>query len=57
MARRIRMKITIEGPVGGAKRRLLECIRGAGYTVTEEPLKRGSLIVVAKVLAPHGEVS
>ncbi len=51
------MKITVEGPAGGAKRRLLECIRAAGYTVTEELSKRGSIVLRAKLLAPHGEVS
>jgi oligoribonuclease NrnB/cAMP/cGMP phosphodiesterase (DHH superfamily) len=35
MQGRVRLKLTIEGPVGGAKKRLLECIRDAGYNVSE----------------------
>ena len=58
MAARVRMKITVEGPVGVAKKRLLDVLRDAGYTVEEMPSERGgTLIVKATVLAPHGEVS
>ena len=54
---RTKMRITIEGPTGGAKRRLLDFIRDAGYTVEEDPQKEGSLILKATVIAPYGEVT
>lgn len=56
MAKRVRMKITVEGPTGGAKKRLLDLLRDAGYTVEEDPPRLGTLVVTATVLAPHGEV-
>ena len=57
MARRVRMKLTLEGPTGLVKKRLLDALRDAGYTVEESSTSSGTLVIKATVLAPHGEVS
>ena len=55
---RLRMYITLEGPTGACKKRVLDTLRDAGYTVDELPSKTGSTVVVkAVVLAPYGEVT
>lgn len=54
--KRPKFEVTITGPAGGSKERLLETLRENGYSVENKRIK-GRDVVQVDVLAPWHEVN